>query len=168
MRSAGLFDHPAALLTGTAVLLFIGWIWLVASLHMHEMIVGAVVVALSTAFCGLVLRSATLPLELRWRDLSALRYVPREIAKDAWVVSSVLWRDLFMGECAGSFYRVSGFAAGRRDPILVARAALAITFTTLSPNMVVIGIDPTQGHMLFHQLRRDEVPSSTRALGAGR
>ena len=163
----GIFDHPAQLLATVAVALFLGWIWLVASLHLHEMIVGAVVVILSTAFCALVLRSATLPLQLRLQDLLAIGHVPSEILKDTWVVLTVLYRDLFRGEPAGSFYRVAGFRTSRRDPVLVARSALAITFTTLSPNVVVIGIDPTQGHILFHQLQRDDVPSSTRALGAG-
>ena len=167
VHSGGIFDRPALFLTGVAVSLFLGWVWLVASLHLHELLVGLIVVALSTAFCWLVLSSATLPLQLRWKDLAAARFVPAEIAKDAWTVTAILFRDLFRGQPAGSFYRVSGFATSRRDPVLVARTALAITYTTLSPNMIVIGVDPAEGHMLFHQLQRDEVPSSTRALGAG-
>lgn len=61
VRPGGFFDRPVQLLTGIAVTLLLGWVWLVASLHLHEMIVGVMVVALSTAFCALVLRSATLP-----------------------------------------------------------------------------------------------------------
>ena len=164
----GIFDHPVYFLSIAAAALFGGWIWLVATLHLHEVIVGAVVVMLSTAFCALVLRSAPLPLQLRLRDVLAIRHVPSEIVKDTWVVLTVLYRDLFRGEPAGSFYRVAGFRTGRRDPVLVARSALATTYATLSPNVVVVGIDPTQGHILFHQLQRDDVPSSTRALGAGK
>ena len=164
----GIFDHPVRFLAATAIALFIGWIWLVASVHPHEMLVGAVVVILSTAFCALVLRSATLPLQLRLKDILVVRHVPAEILKDTWIVLTVLFDDLFRGRPAGSFYRVAGFQTSRRDPVLVARTALAVTYTTLSPNMIVIGIDPTQGHMLFHQLKRDDVPSSTRALGAGK
>lgn len=164
----GIFDHPAQFLAAVAAALFAGWVWLVASLHLHEMIVGAVVVILSTAFCALVLRSATLPLQLRLKDILAIRHVPAEIVKDTWVVVTLLFRDLFLGQRAGSFYRVAGFATSRRDPVLVARTALAVTYTTLSPNMIVIGVDPAEGHMLFHQLQRDDVPASTRALGAGK
>lgn len=167
VHRGGVFDHPALLLTCIAITLFVGWVWLVANLHLHEVIVGVVVVALSTAFCALVFRSSTLPLELRWRDILAVRHVPSEIARDTSSVIAILFRDLFRGQPAGSFYRVAGFQASRRDPVLVARAALAVTYTTLSPNMIVIGIDPEQGHMLFHQLQRDSVPTSTRSLGAG-
>ncbi len=159
---------PVRLLSGIALLLFAGWVLLVGSLHPHEMIVGAVVVLLSTSFCAVVLRSDTLALELRLRDLMQLWHVPGEIAKDAWVITSVLFRDLLFGQRAESLYRVAGFKASRRNPVLVARAALAIAYTTLSPNTIVLGIDPAQGHMLFHQLRRDDLPASTRALGAGK
>ncbi len=167
VRRGGLFDRPVQLLAGIAVTLLLGWIWLVASLHLHEMIVGVMVVALSTAFCALVLRSATLPLDLHWHDILQVRHVPAEIVADAWIVTAVLFRDLLGVERAGSYYRVAGFAASRRDPVLVAREALATVYTTLSPNVIVVGIDTAQGHMLFHQLRRAKVSSSSRGLGAG-
>lgn len=164
----GLFDRPVQLLAITAVLLTIGWIWFVGSVHLHEVIVGAVVVALSTAFCGLIYKSETLPFDLHLRDVVQAWRIPMDIAKDCVIITAVLFADLFLGRRAGSFYRVCGFRSSRRDPILVGRSALAITYTTMSPNMIVIGIDVAQSHMLFHQVQRDEVPRMTRLLGAGR
>lgn len=163
----GLFDRPAQLLSITAVLLAIGWIWFVGNIHLHEMMVGAVVVTLCTAFCGLIFSSERLPFDLHVRDLLQIWRVPREIAKDTIIVLGVLFADLFLGKSAPSLYRVSGFRAGKRDPYIVGRSTLAVMYSTMSPNMIVIGIDAAQGHMLFHQIKRDDVAASARALGAG-
>ena len=166
-HAAGIFARPVLLLTSVAAILAFGWIWLVASFHPHEMIVGAVVVALSTAFCGLLFRSSQLPLALRWHDVLLFWRVPLAIVQDAGTLVAVLFTDLFGGERAGSYYRVCGFKSSRRDPLIVGRTALAVMYTTMSPNMIVIGVDPKQSHMLFHQLRRDAVPVLTQMLGAG-
>ena len=166
-RRGGLFDRPIRLLAITAVLLAVGWIAFVGSVHIHEMIVGAVVVVLSTAFCGLVVSSSTLPVQLRWRDVLEIWRVPKAIVEDTGILLAILFRDLFRGRPAGSFYRVCGFRSSSRDPVIVGRSALAIAYTTMSPNMIVIGIDPAQSHLLFHQVQRDEVPRLTQRLGAG-
>src|SRR5579875_700554 len=90
----GLFDHPAQLLTITAILLALGWIWFVGTVHLHEMLVGAVVVALCTAFCGLIYKCESLPLDLRLRDVMQVWRVPLEIIKDTIIVTRVLLCDL--------------------------------------------------------------------------
>lgn len=149
-----------------AILLALCWIWLVATLKGHEMIVGAAVVALSTAFCALVLHSSKLPLDLQLRDVLQVWRVPVAILQDTWILTVILLKDLFGGERVGSFYRVCGFRSSRRDLVLVGRSALAIMYTTMSPNMIIIGIDASQSHLLFHQLQRDEIPALTKALGA--
>ena len=66
----------------------------------------------------------------------------------------------------GSFYRACGFRISTHDTLLIGRSALAIAYTTASPNMMVIGIDPAQSLMLFHQLKRDAVPSYAQSPGA--
>lgn len=167
-RPGGLFDRPVQLFALTGVILAIGWIAFVGSVHLHEMIVGAVVVALSTAFCGLIYRAEKLPFDVHLRDLAQAWRVPREIAVDTGVVLRVLLADLFLGRRAASLYRVCGFHGGKHDPYIVGRSALAVMYPTMSPNMIVIGIDVAQSHMLFHQIKRDDVAASARALGAGR
>ncbi len=140
-RPGGLFDRPVQLLTITFLVLAIGWIYFVGSVHLHEMMLGAVVVALSTAFCWLIFKSQTLPFDVRGRDLLQVWRVPGEIVKDSISLIAALLRDLFGGERIGSFYRVCGFKSSKRDPILVGRSALAVMYSTMSPNMIVIGID---------------------------
>lgn len=164
-HARGLFDRTGSLLTVTAVLLAISWIVLVGSVHLHEMLVGAVVVALSTAFCALIYRSETLPFDLRWRDVAQCWRIPWYIVSGSAEIVWLLAKDL-AGKRADSLYRVSGFRTGMRNPIDVERTALAIAFTTTAPNFIIIGIDPHQNHMLFHQIQRSDIPKMTKALGA--
>ena len=165
-RPGGLFDRPTLVLTVTAVVLAVGWIAFVGTLHAHEMIVGAVVVALSTAFCRLIYRSEKLPFDLRLRDVVQCWRIPWYILSGCAEITWLLLKDL-AGKRADSLYRVCGFRTGKRDPLAVQRTALAIAFTTTAPNFIVIGIDPHQNHMLFHQIQRSEIPKMTQALGAG-
>lgn len=46
------------------------------------------------------------------------------------------------------------------------RRALAIGYSTMTPNMIVIGIDHERGRMLYHQLERSPIAEMTRKLGA--
>lgn len=161
--------HRATLglpLCATATLLAVGWIGFVGSLHLHEMLLGAVVVALCTAFCWLVYNSETLPFGVRLRDLAQGRSIPWSIVARCSQITWILLKDL-AGQRTESYYRVCGFRCAPRNPIGVERAVLVVSFCTVAPNFIVIGIDPHQNHMLFHQIERTEVPAMARALGAG-
>lgn len=149
-----------------AISLAIGWIWLVAGTHLHEMIVGAAVVAVATCFLLMVHRSQPDGIQLHWKDVARGWRIPGYIVVDMWVITVVLFSDFFHIRPAGSYYRVCGFESSKRDPTTVARGALATLYTTASPNFIVIGIDPERSQMLFHQLKRSPVPEMTEALGA--
>jgi hypothetical protein len=58
------------------------------------------------------------------------------------------------------------FDPGGPDPASAARRALAITYTTVPPNFVVLGIDLDKKVMLVHQVSETETPTMTRNLGA--
>lgn len=58
------------------------------------------------------------------------------------------------------------FDPGGSDRASAARRALAITYTTVPPNFVVLGIDFEKRVMLVHQVRETETPTMTRNLGA--
>ena len=164
-RPHGLFARPVQLLSVTAMALALGWIAFVGSLHLHEMLVGAAVTALSVVFCRLMYGSETLNFDLRWQDVAQCWRIPWYILSGSAEIVFLLIKDLF-GSRAESLYRVSGFRGGMRDPYAVERSALAVAYTTTAPNFIVIGIDPHQNHMLFHQIKRSEIPKMTQALGA--
>jgi hypothetical protein len=150
-----------------AVLLMSGeWILLVAGTHIHEMIVGIASVLASGAFLFVVHRSSTLHTDFRLADMAKGWRVPWYVASDIFVITLVLFKDLFGIEKAKSAFRVYGFRTGKEDPILVARRVLAIAYTSASPNTIVLGVDYTCSRMLFHQLKRTPLTQMTDDLGA--
>jgi hypothetical protein len=58
------------------------------------------------------------------------------------------------------------FDSGGSDAESAARRALAITYTTLPPNFVVLSIDLDKNAMLVHQVSESATPQMTRNLGA--
>ena len=149
-----------------AVCLALGWVWLVAGTHLHEMIVGGVVVVAATLFLRAVQRSSRTAIRLEWKDIAQGWRIPWYIASGIWKITLVLFEDLFHIRRAGSYYRVCGFKSSKRDPRIAARGVLATVYTTATPNFIVIGIDPELSRMLFYQIERTSVPKMTQALGA--
>ncbi len=164
-HAGGMFDRPGRLLTVAAIAVLALWRMFTDSPSWHELAVGIVATALTVLFFANVLRTETLNLELRGRDLLQLWRIPWYILSGCWEITWLLLKDL-AGKPAGSFYRDCGFKTSRRDPTLVGRTALAVAYTTTAPNFIVIGVDPEQSLMLFHQLERSTVPKMTQALGA--
>ncbi len=78
----------------------------------------------------------------------------------------VLLKDLLHIAPAESLYRVSPFATADEDPDHLGRRVLATAYSTATPSIIVIGIDVDQRRMLFHQIKRRDLPSMTKALGA--
>lgn len=142
------------------------WIIFVGSSNLHELIVGAVASLATVVFVTFVCRCSNEELTLRLRDLIQLWRIPWYIAIDVYVVTLVVVRDLLQLQRAQSLYRVCGFDTSVHDPARQARTVMAIAYTTASPNTIVIGIDPTQSRMLFHQIKSSKVPEMTKALGA--
>lgn len=142
------------------------WILFVGGTRRDEMIGGAGVLFLSGAFLYLVWRTETLRLEVRWEDVAQGWRIPWYVVSKVWQIIVIFMKDLVGVKRAGSYYRVSGFKTSKSDPRLIARHVLAIFYTTMAPNFVVIGIDSRQSRMLFHQLERTAVSRMTKNLGA--
>jgi multisubunit Na+/H+ antiporter MnhE subunit len=142
------------------------WIVFVGSFNLHELIVGAISSLLTLIFLVFVCRSSNEKLTLRPLDLIQLWRIPWYIAVDVCGVTLVAVKDLFHVQRAQSLYRVCGFDSSDHDPLRKARTVLAVAYTTASPNIIVLGIDPSQSRMLFHQIKSSAVPKMTQALGA--
>jgi multisubunit Na+/H+ antiporter MnhE subunit len=156
------------LLSGLFAILLMAaeWILLVAGAPCHEMIVGVVVVTVSSFFLTNVNQMSTLDLDFRVSDVAKGWRVPWDVIRDCYTITAVLVRDLFTSRNSGSFYRVCVFKTSEYDPRLIARRVLATLYTTTSPNSIVIGIDFNQNRMLFHQLQRSTFPKAAKSLGA--
>ncbi len=136
-----------------AVLLVV-WLLFVDSQVWSEIVVG-IGAAILAATAGEAVRRQEPPRffpEARW--VMEIRRVPARILGDCVLLARNLWRTVFTNEpAAGSFVAVP-FGPGRERKGSPARRALAILYTTLPPNSIVIGIDRQRGRMLVHVLER--------------
>lgn len=155
------------LFLSSAPALFICWVVFVGKFAEQEMLVG-MAVAVVSAFAICVVEYAN---EAHFRpgirDLAQVVFVPWLIVHDAGQIFFVALRDLFGGRKAESAFRLVGFETGNlHDPHDTGRRVLAVTYATMSPNCVVMGIDTFERRMLFHQIQKSEVPRMIRNLGA--
>jgi hypothetical protein len=149
-----------------AVLLMSGeWILLVSGTHIDEMIVGTASVLASGSFLLIAHRTSTLHTDFRLADLAKGWSIPWAVIRDMFVITVILFKDLFGVEKAKSLFLVAGFQTAKTDPVLVARRVLAIAYMSASPNTIVLGIDYTCSRMLFHQLKRAPLPKMKEDLG---
>ena len=149
-----------------AMFLGAGWIGLVGSTKPHELLVDIGVVALLTPFAASVLRSDWLTLNFQARDLVQGWRIPWYVLIRCGEITILLLRDLVLGQRTGSHYRACSFRINRQDPVLLARSILAVAYSTMAPNFIVIGIDAEQRQMLFHQVERSSVSRMSQRLGA--
>lgn len=148
------------------VALAVFWIACVPTVRTHELLVGAGAVLLSVASSLFVVR--TLPLRFRpsMAEIAQIWRVPSTVVLDLFQITLVLARD-FAGQTAPSLFRSAPWRPIRNNGEDTAKRALAITYTTVSPNCIVVGIDCKRGQILLHQLKADPVPTLTQNLGAG-
>jgi multisubunit Na+/H+ antiporter MnhE subunit len=157
--------HP--LLVGLTIVLTPGlWILFVGTSNPHELMVGLACSVATIVFTLFVCRFSSSELEFRPRDLMQGWRIPWYIVSGVYEITLVLAKDLLQLEPAKSLYRVCGFDTSAHDPVRAARTVLAVAYTTTAPNFIVIGVDPAQSRMLFHQIESSSVPKMTQALGA--
>jgi hypothetical protein len=146
------------------VALSVFWVACVATFQADEMIVGIAAVALSVAFCVYVIH--TLPLEFKptLRDLVQVWRLPWYVVTDLVRVMWILVRDCAGHPAPSHFFSAPWYAVANtgRD---TARRALAVAYTTVSPNCIVIGIDCGRRQILVHQLEPSGISRMTRNLG---
>lgn len=153
-----------ALLLGVALDVF--WTACVSSFSAHELIIGIPATVLSTAFCLFTVHKVDLRFRPRLIELAEIWRLPWYVTLDVAQVVWVLLLDL-AGKPASSLFRATRWRENEDSGRGTARRVLAIAYTTVSPNMIVVGIDCEHGQMLFHQVLRSKVPLMTRRLGAG-
>lgn len=129
-----------------ACLLFLIWLLFVDELQAHELLVGAGASLLAATAVESV-RGAEHPRFLpHFRWILASWRLPWQIVHDC----VLLLRNL-VDRRTGHFETIA-FDASGADARSVARRALAIFYTTLPPNTIVIGIDRRRDYMLLHRL----------------
>ena len=101
------------------------------------------------------------------RALAQAYHLPWLTLQGTVEIFKVLFRHLFTRHKAPSLMLAVDFDCGAADdPHDSARRALAIGYTTMTPNFVILAIDEKKGRMLYHQIAKSPVPKMTQKLGA--
>jgi multisubunit Na+/H+ antiporter MnhE subunit len=146
--------------------LLVLWLVCVASVKFHEVVVGIAATAFSLTFAIFVIRDEELPFDPTLHHLLECWRLLWYVLSGTAEIVVVLFKDL-LGHRAQSLFRADPFDTGdEADGRATARRVLAIAYTTVAPNFIVIGIDCKQRQMLFHQVERSGVPRMTQNLGA--
>jgi multisubunit Na+/H+ antiporter MnhE subunit len=146
---------------------FLLWLVFVGTFSLHELLVGTIATFL--AMVGMVVVTVEYPARFspRLSDVLACWRLPWYLisgTSEVWLVAA---KDLLGIERAASVFRVAPFRAGTKDdPHASARRSLAVIYTTVAPNFIVLGVNTSNQKMLFHQIKRSSVPKMTEQLGA--
>ena len=146
---------------------YVFWIVFSGTFAVHELMIGAVGALLATS--GMLVIGVQYPALFSPSacNLIAIWRIPWYVLSGTWEIAVVAAKDLLGIKSARSLFRVASFHAGEnKDPRATARRVLAVAYTTIAPNFIVLGINTSDRRMLFHQIERSTVPKMSQGLGA--
>lgn len=147
------------------VVLAVFWLAFIADLRPDDLYVGIPALILSLAFAFFAIRNMPIRFRPTLRDLVQVWRLPWYIISGLAEIAWVLVKDL-VGKRAESLFRAAPWDPRGDDGHDVALRALAVGYTTIAPNFIIVGIDRERGRMLFHQVSASSVPIMTQRLGA--
>ena len=158
---------PLLAFLAQVVVLLAVYLLFVGEVSRAELIVGTAVALLGTIASFVVWGQHFARLFLDVRLFAQGARLLGEVPRDTWIVLRVLLRQLSGGEPAASLFRTARFDPGGDDARSGTRRALAVGFTSMTPNVIVLDVDREHGVLLYHQLEAAELGAMTRRLGAG-
>ena len=133
----------------------------------RELIAGGLVCIIATVATLVFSTTGRVRFRFHWTDLIQAWRIPWYAITGTFEVLQGLYRQLFTRAGALSFLSARRFQIGDRDsPYGHGRFALTITYTTSTPNSIVLDIIPEQKLLLLHQIIPGKIHTMTRNLGA--
>ena len=133
----------------------------------REAVAAVPVAAVATVAVLVVAHAGKVSFRFRPRDVAQAWRMPWYALTGTGEVLKGLAMQLFTSGGAPSFLAAVPFDVGEKDDVADAgRRALAVTYTTATPNFVVLGVIEEQRLMLYHQIVPGDVIAVTRKLGA--
>lgn len=148
------------------VLSFGAWILFVGKIGWNELLAGGIASALAATAAHIVWAQHVAGFRGNLGWLLQMWRLPIYAVTGTGEIFAVLFRQLLGGKPAPSLILAVPFDTGGDDDESAARRALAIAYTTSTPNFIVIGIDMKRGHLVYHQIERSPILQVTRELGA--
>ncbi len=146
---------------------YLFWVIFVGSFAVHELLIG--VIATLVATLGFFIINLQYPAKFSpsLNEMLSLWRIPWYLVSDTCKIFAVAARDLLGIKHAGSLFRTVQFEAGsKNDSRAVARRVLAVAYTTITPNTVVLGVNASDQKMLLHELVNSPLPKMAGDLGA--
>ena len=154
------------LVAGAFALAFVIWFLFVGRLGTDELwaaIPGSLLAAIAT---WVVLEQHVVGFSDRAGYLLEAWRLPGYMITGTFEIFRVLLRQLLGGRPAASLLLAVPYDALGDDPGDAAKRALAIAYTTGTPNFIVLGIDRQRGTLVFHQIERSPILAMLKRLGA--
>ena len=142
------------------------WFVFVGKVGWNEVIAGTIGCAIAATAAQIVWAQHVAAIRGHARWLLEMWRLPKYMITGSWEIFGVLFRQLFGGRPAESLLLAVPYEAVGDDDASAALRALAITYTTSTPNFVVIGVDRKRGQLVYHQIKRSKVLQVTKNLGA--
>lgn len=142
------------------------WFLFVAQLSIDELLAGMAAAAVATAAAAVFEALGLVKFRPLLRSLVQAWRIPWYLITGTGEIFHGLAKQLFTAGGAPSTLRAVPFVVGGHDSESTARRALAVTYTTITPNFIVLGIVSEQGLMLYHQILPGKVLPITKQLGA--
>ena len=160
------FDSRAALISSAESFFLLGlWMIFVSMPKLDELLVG-IAAALIAAFAdGVVKAKKFATFYPHLRSMLLVFWEPWYALSGTAAIFVALGRRL-LGKKSEALLRAIPFDAGGDDAESAARRALAVMYTTIPPNFVVVGIDRDKNLMLVHQVSPTGTPLIAQRLGA--
>jgi multisubunit Na+/H+ antiporter MnhE subunit len=141
------------------------WMLFVSKLQLAEAVVGVFAAVVATIADSAVKGERFARFAPHSRDLLLVFWTPWSFVRGTILILGELARRLLSTRSRERLTAVP-FHAGGEDAHSSARRAVAITFTSISPDTIVIGIDHERNFMLMHLLPAQPVPKIAKRLGA--
>jgi multisubunit Na+/H+ antiporter MnhE subunit len=136
------------------VLAEILWLLFTSTVNASENVVGFGASAVAATASEVVRANRAFVFRARLRWLRTAWRVPFQIGKDTWTVFAVLALHVTHRKRVRGTWQAVPFRHGRPAGAADSgRRALATIMASMSPNSLVVGVDPDDDELLFHQLR---------------
>ncbi len=146
---------------------YVLWIAFVGTFAFDELLLGVIATLVATLGLSIINRRYPAKFLPGFHELLSLWCVPWYLVSDTWKIIAVAGKDLLGVRRAASLFRIVEFDAGTKDDTsAVARRVLAVVYTTITPNTIVLGINASDQKMLLHELISSPLPKMTRDLEA--